>query len=232
MLGLRFLLLLALRSAMFVLRPVQQFCATVAKSVADARLVRARDTFLKSKFGEMTKILAKNFDCINPEHEHSDTFEVVAVMPTPSIVARLQRRDEADATAIFCVSKMCCKYVKKLIELPMHDVLQIAQMSNVTAFTAITNPEYYDTIVLIMMSQFAKDLKPDIMRIIADYYAHEYRANFIAFWCWPGTRAGWMHDGINTPSDTEICFDAALKEFHGMCDEQVDAQEPGATPPP
>jgi len=231
MFGFRFLLQLALHSAMFVLRLVLQFYATAAKSIADARLVRARDTFLKSKFGEMTKILAKNFDCVNPEHEHSDAFEVVAVIPTLSIVTRLQRRDEADASAIFCVSNMCCKYIKQLIELPMHDVLQVAQMSHVTAFTAITDPEYYYRMGLIMKSQFAKDLKSDIMRIIADYYAHDYRANFIVFWCWPGSRAGWMHDGINTPSDIEICFDDAIKQFHAVCDEQVDAQESDATPP-
>ena len=224
MLGLRFLLQMAMHCAMFVLRPVMQFYTTAAKSIADARLVRERDTFLKRRFVGLTETLTHNLNIISPTYDHKDAIKVLAVMPTASLKTRLEGREEVDAFVIFCYSDMTVEHMDHLHEQPKEEVFKKAQITTFMTFNMVFDPQYYDTIVLIMMSQFAQDLDVGIMKLIADYYATDYCANLLAFWHDPvARRLLWMRDGINKTSDNTMCFDDAVKEFYRLSDKLVDS---------
>jgi len=228
MLGLRFLLHFgsqAFNYCVDVFRPASlPMPASLPVPASDPT---ERDGLLRSKFKKYKRRFVRALDAIIPDTDNSNKIDVIAIMPTASFDTRLGLRYESDASVIFCVNKVSADEEQEILN-EKHDQMFVdVGVKMIFTFSAVTNSDYYERFLLLILSDCLK-LPFEVIRVImhADESAEDYfSTNFMAVWTAKHTRHEWMHCGLNTPSDNCLDMCPAMHRFHELTVEAVDERE-------
>lgn len=207
---------------MFGLRYLLQTSTAAYKAYSEVLRVFRRNQFLNSKFTELQGLIVGIFNAVRRDTKPADSIEVVAILARPSLDARVDGRTDADTSVALCVSSMLSAEVQQLYEDDNIEWFEDCGIGQIMHFDAITIRDYETCVTVFRQSQWAQSLSSEIVELIAIEYDTAAKTCFLAIWYTAGMRPEWVHDGVNTTSDSELCLADAIAQFDRMCDETVE----------
>ena len=184
-----------------------------------------RDAFLKSSFDELQPILIAQMNAVSTNAQPADCVEVVAMMTTTSLDARLARDREHDAVAIFCISRMPIAEMKPIFS-SVHRAWWLGcGVEKNLVFHAITNPDFYKHAKTFAESKWAQRLSPELVELMVKAYAIRERVSaplFMVIWTKKGmSGSAWLRRGMNTTRAHGMCLADAVSYFDRMSEKVV-----------